>query len=134
MLGEKFLIDPRPVMKSIEMRGRDQFNQIVITGCVAHEQSEVIRRLAHRVRSIFVRTRCDVRFAADDRFDAGALCFLVKFNRAVKIAVIGHRDRGHLQFSRFFHQLFYSNSAIEQRILGVEMQVNERIARHSSSL
>src|SRR5438132_5520100 len=35
MLCEKFLIDPWPVMKSIEMGGRDQFSQIVITGYVA---------------------------------------------------------------------------------------------------
>src|SRR5205809_852066 len=134
MLCQKFFIDPRPVMKSIEMRSRDQFNQIVITGFVACEQCEVIRRLAHRVRPIFVRAWRDVGFAADDRLDPGALCFLIKFDRTVKVAVIGHRDRGHFEFGRFLHQLFYSNSAVEQGIFGVEMEVNERIARHSHSL
>ena len=77
-----------------------------------------------------MRTRGDVRFAANDRFDSGALRFLVKFDRAIQIAVIGHRDRGHLEFSRFFHQLFHPDRAIEQRIFGVQMQVNERVARH----
>src|SRR4029077_7537355 len=46
MLREKFLVDPRPVMKSVEMRSRDQFNKIVITDFVAREQGKVIGRFA----------------------------------------------------------------------------------------
>ena len=134
MLREKFLVDPRPVMKSIEMRGRDQLNQIVITSFVTREQCEVIRRLAHRIRPIFVRAWRDVASQPMIGLTPARCRFLIKFDRAVKIAVIGHRDRRHFEFGRFLHQLFHSNRAVEQRILGVKMQMNERIARHSRSL
>ena len=39
MLREKFLVDPRPVMKSVEMRGRNQFNEIAIAGFVLRQQA-----------------------------------------------------------------------------------------------
>ena len=55
---------------------------------------------------------------------------LVKFDRAKQITVIGHRDRRHLEFRRLFHQLLHPDRAIEQRIFGVQMEMNERIARH----
>src|SRR5438874_726975 len=115
---EKFLVDPRPVMKSVEMRGRNQFNKIVITDFVARKQREVIGRFAHRIWPIFMRMGRYVRFAADDRLDAGALRFLIKFNCTIEIAVIGHRDRRHFKSGRLFHQLFHSNGAIQQRIFG----------------
>ena len=44
--------------------------------------------------------------------------------------MIGDRDGGHLEFGRLFHQLFHSDRTVEQRIFGVQMQVNERIAGH----
>jgi hypothetical protein len=44
--------------------------------------------------------------------------------------VIGDCDGRHFEFGRFFHQLFHSNRAVEQRILGVQVQMNERIAGH----
>src|SRR5260370_31999077 len=42
MLREKFLVDPRPVMKSVEMRGRDQLKKIVITYFVARDPGNCI--------------------------------------------------------------------------------------------
>ena len=90
----------------------------------------MIGRLAHRTRPVFVRARRDVRLAADDRFDAGVLRFLVKFDRAEKIAVIGHGHRRHFEFRRFFHQLLHPHRAIEERVFGVEVEMNEGIAGH----
>src|SRR5260370_8370581 len=46
MLREKFLVDPRPVMKSVERRGRDQLNKILITDFVPLEHCELITRSA----------------------------------------------------------------------------------------
>ena len=70
----------------------------------------------------------------DDRLDPGLGRRLVKFNRAMQIAVIGNRDRRHRHFGRFFHQLLHPHRAIEKRILGVEVQMNEGVGRHAPSL
>ena len=131
---QKLLIDPRPVVKPVEMRGGNEFNQIAISGFVLRQQSEMIRRVAHRIRPIFVRSRRDVRFAANDRFDPGFGRLLIKLNRAEKIAVICHRDRGHLEFHRSFHQLLHPDRAIEERVFGMEVEMNEGVAGHLNAL
>ena len=134
MLRQQLPVDPRPVMKSVEMRGRNQFHEIAIAGFIARKQREVICRLTQRNRPVFVRARRDVCFATDDRFHPGILRFLIKFDRAEKISVIGHRHRRHLEFLGAFHQLFHPNRTIEQRIFGMEMKMNERIAGHAFSV
>src|SRR6266404_7386266 len=74
-----------------------------------------------------------IRLAADDRFDPRLGRLLIKLDGPEKISVIGHSDRRHPEFRRPFHQLFRSHSAIEQRILGVEVEVNEGVAGHLES-
>jgi len=58
------------------------------------------------------------------------LCFLIEFNRAEQITVVRDRHGRHFEFSRFFHELFHPDTPIQQRILSVQMEMNERIARH----
>ena len=60
--------------------------------------------------------------------------FLVKFDRAEEIPVIGHGDRRHLEFHRLFHQLLHPHRAIEERVFGMEVEVNEGIAGHLFSV
>ena len=113
MRREQFLVDPRPVMKSVEMRGGDQLYQIAITGLVLRQQSEMIGRVALVFGPILDRARRHVGLATDDRLDPGFGRFLIKFDRAVKISVIGDRHRRHLEFRRLFHQLLHPHRAIE---------------------
>ena len=103
----------------------------MVANFILGQQSEMVSRFAHRIGPVLVRTRSNVGLAADYRLDAGAFCFLIKFNRAKKIAVIGHGHGRHLEFLRFFHQLLHPNRSVEQRILSMQMKMNERIARHA---
>jgi hypothetical protein len=77
-----------------------------------------------------VRSASNVHLAPNDRLDAGVLGFLVKFNRAKQIAMIRHRNGGHLEFRRLFHQFFHPDTAVEERVFSVQMQMNERVAGH----
>ena len=74
-----------------------------------------------------MRTRRNVGLTANDWFDPSLLRLLIKFDGSEEIAVIGHRYRWHPEFPRFFHQLFHPDGAIKQRILGVEVKMNEGI-------
>src|SRR6266404_9093948 len=87
MLCEEFLVDPWPVMKTIEMCGRDQFDQIAVADLVLGQQREMISRLPQRARLILVRLWRDISLAPNDWLDAGPLSFLVKLDRAVKISM-----------------------------------------------
>ncbi len=71
-----------------------------------------------------------IGLASDDWFDSGVGGFLVKFDRAKEIAVVGYGHGRHLILGRFFHQLPRPDRTVEQRIFSMEVEVNERIARH----
>ena len=87
-------------------------------------------RVAWGTAPVLVRSRRDVGLAANDRFDPGLRCFLIKFDRAKKVPMIGHGHRRHLEFRRFFHQLLHPYGAVEERVFGMKVEVNEGIAGH----
>ena len=74
----------------------------------------------------------DVDLAADDRLDPGFLAGLVEVDRAVHDAVVGDGQGGHLELGRSLHERVDAARPIEQRELGVVVQVDEgfRGVRH----
>ena len=42
MRRQQFLVDARPIMKSVEMRRRNQLHQIAIAGLVFRQQGEMV--------------------------------------------------------------------------------------------
>ena len=105
MFREQLLIDPRLVMKTIEMRDRDHLHEVAVAGLVPRQQGEMIGGIALVRRAIFHLARGHVGLATDDRFEPGFRRFLVKLDCAVEIPVVGDRDCRHPEFLRFFHQL-----------------------------
>ena len=134
MRRQKFLVDPGRIMKAVEMRGGEQLHQVAIAGLILRQQSEMISGVAPRPGPIFVRSGRNICLATNDRFDSRLRRFLIKFDRAKKIPVIGDRHRRHLEFRRFLHQFLHPHRAVEQRILGVQMQMNEGVAGHVESV
>ena len=59
---------------------------------------------------------------------------LVKVNDAVHRAVVGDGQRGKFQFMRLVHQPVQPAGAIEQGILGVQVQMNKVRVRHGNRL
>src|ERR1041385_1773289 len=76
----------------------------------------------------------DINFAADDRLDAFFESRFVKIYRAAENAVIRDRDGRELKLMRFVHQAIQTASAIEQRVLGVQVQMDEVGVRHKDKL
>ena len=83
-------------------------------------------RVALRLRVPVVR---DVRLAAEDRLDAGLARLAVELDRAGERAVVGERDRGHLEPRRLLHEGRDAARAVEDRVLRVDVQVDERRRR-----
>ena len=80
------------------------------------------------------RTGRDINLAADDGFDAFLPRFLVKIHRAVKHAVIRDRERRELQFVRALRELVQPARRIQERILRVQVQVDEIDVRHGRKI
>jgi ketol-acid reductoisomerase len=51
---------------------------------------------------------------------------------AKNIAVIGHGDRGHAQLVDALDKFFNVASAVEQRIIAMQMQVDELVLGHEA--
>ena len=78
--------------------------------------------------------RRDVDFAADDRLDAFVAGGFVEIDRAVEHAVVGDGERGEFQLVGLLQQPIQPARAIEQGILGVEMEMNKDRVRHAGNL
>ena len=71
----------------------------------------------------------DVGLHADDRLDPGGLGLLPEVVGPEHVAVVGHRQRRHLHPSGLGEQVLEPGGAVEHGVLGVHVQVHERVGR-----
>src|SRR5204863_6420857 len=72
----------------------------------------------------------DVDLAADDRLDPLLAGLAVELDRPRERAVVGERDRRHLELGRPRGERWYPARAVEDRVLGVDVEVDERGFEH----
>ena len=75
----------------------------------------------------------DVDLAAEDRLQPALARVVVEDDRREHVAVLGDRQRRHLQLDRFVEQLVDAAGAVEQRELGVQMEMDEFSFTHCYS-
>ena len=93
-------VDPRLVVVALEVAERRELDQVRVADVVAGEQRQV--RIALLLGAPVVG---DVHLAADDRLDAGSLRGLPELNGARHRAVIGERDRRHVEVAGLLDQV-----------------------------
>ena len=79
------------------------------------------------------RLRRDVGLDADDGLDARALGLLVELVGPEHVAVVGHGDRRHLQPRGLLEQGLQLGGAVQHRVLGVDVQMGERVGHGSGA-
>ena len=121
---------------ALQVRRSDQFDEIAIAGFVLGQEQEVSIDILAAARAFLVEAAAgrDINLASDDRFDPQVAGGLIKIDRAVKNAMIGDRQGGNLQLMRLLHQPVEAAGAIEQRILGVQMEMNKISMRHEATM
>ena len=125
VLREQLLVDARLVVEPLGVAGRDELDQVVVPLLGLGEQHQVIGRFARRAALRAPIARRDVDLAAEDRIDPALARLVVKDHRREHVAVLGDRHRRHLQLDRLVEQLLDPARAVEQRILGVQVEVDE---------
>ena len=125
MLREQRLVDARLVVEALGVAGRDELDEVVEALVGLGEQHEVVGGLARRARSIRAIAGRDVDLAAEDRLDAALPRFVVERDGREHVAVLGDRHRRHLQLGGPVEQLADPARAVEQRELGVQVEVDE---------
>ena len=76
----------------------NQLNQVKITLFVFGKKGEVVADIINFWFFGKAGMPSDISFNTDNGFNADRFCFLIKFNRAVEIAVIGDGERFHPEF------------------------------------
>ena len=109
------------------MRRGDEGHEVLVAGEVFRQEHEV-EGLAvtfdSRVALEAVRAR-DVRLGADDRPNAGLARLHVEVDRAVERAVIGERERGHLELFGARDEVADTREPVEQAVLAMRVEVDE---------
>ncbi len=133
MLREQFLVDARLVVEAFRVARRHELDQVVIALEVLGEQHQVILRLARIPALREPAAGCDVHLAPENRIEPARTRVVVKDHRRKQVAVLRDRNRRHLQPDGLVEQFVDPARAVEQRVFGVEVEVNE-LGHHSHSI
>ncbi len=133
VLPEELPVDPRLVVETVEVGLGDEPAEVPVAGLVHRQHREVEGPLVGPPGRCLVEAAAgrEVELAADDRLDAGRLPPGVELDRAEEVAVVGHGDRRHLQLDRPLEEGVELVRPVEEAVLGVEVEVDERVeCRH----
>ena len=117
------------VVEALQEGGRDQLDEVAVALLVLAQQDQVV--VAVGVGADLEPLLGDVDFAADDRVDAFFAGGMVELHGSEQVAVAGERHRGHAQRGHLAHELWNGAGPVQQRIIGVAMQVDKRSLGHS---
>ena len=128
MLGEQLLVDPRPVIEPLGVARRRQLDQIGVALVGLGKKDEMV---GFGLRPALVEAAAggDVDLAPQDRLEAAVLGVIVEDDRREHVAVLGDRERRHLELDRFIEELVDAAGAVEQRELRMQMEMDE-LRRH----
>ena len=125
VLREQFLVDPGLVVEPLGVTGGDELDQVVIPLVGRREEDQVVRRLAGCSALRPPIARSNVHLTAENRIDSPLPRLIVKDDRREHVAVLGNRERRHLELHRAVEELLDAARAVEQRVLGVQVQMDE---------
>jgi len=126
VVPQEVLVDPRPVVETLEKTGTDQFAEVSVSLFVLHQQNQMMRGLTDSLgRSITPVSRRHVDLTPEDRFDPGPIHLLEKIDGTEHVPVIGHRHRRHGQLANTVTQCSHPNRTVQEAVFGVKVQVNE---------
>jgi hypothetical protein len=122
---QKFDVNARAVVVAFKLRGAGNLEQIAIAGVILRQQQHVERALVQLGVAVGHTAARQVAFHAEDRLNLGIDGGLIEILHAVHGAVVGDRQRWHLQRFRALDNFLDFAQAIEQRKFGMNVQMNK---------
>jgi hypothetical protein len=124
---EQLPVDAGLVVVALQVPEAGERDQVRVTGVVLREQRQVRVPLGLRL-AVFG----DVDLAAEDRLDAVLLGLLDELTAPARAPVVGEPRRRHLELGGPRRELGNPARPVEDRVLGVDVQVNERGLTHGA--
>ena len=133
VLFEQLLVDARLVIEPLGKRVGDHLAEVVVAFEVLGQQDQVVAGLLVLVLLETVFHHVDL--TAEDRLHPGVRSGVVEILDTVHVAVVGDGDGIHPQCFGAFDERLDGRGAVEDRILGMYVQMDEfRHGRNSSNL
>ena len=126
---EQLPVDARLVVVALEVAGRGELDQVGVAGVVLGEEREVSVPLGLGAAVV-----ADVDLAAENRLDSDLSGLPVELDGAGERAVVGEPDGGHLELSGASREGRDAARPVEDRVLGVDVKVDERRFRHGQPI
>ncbi len=124
MFRQKLFADAWLAIKAMQGRFRGKPHQIAISLIVFCNHQQVMIFIALRVGPVIVLL-ADVELAAENRIDVVLLRGIKKLHRAVDIAVVRHCHGLLVHAFDVLYQLVNIACSVEQRIVGVQVQMSK---------
>ena len=129
VLLEQLPVDPGLVVVALEVAERGELDQVRVALVRLGEERQV--RVPLRLRAAVVR---DVHLAADDGLDALLSRLPMELDGAGERPVVGERDGRHLEPCRLRHEVGDPARPVEDRVLRVDVEMDERGGHGEASL
>lgn len=116
------------MVEPFEVAGTDKLRQVAVAGVVFRQQDQVIVRpaLSRELPLVSMIAGSHVHLATDDRAQASPDRGAMKLKRPEQVAMIGDGDGRHPGLGHLLDQLLGPNRRVEQRVVSVKVEVNER--------
>ena len=124
VLAQQFIIDTRLIVKTARKGLAAQIHQVLVARIVLAQQNQVAI-FAVGVH-LFIHIGAQVHFAPDHRMHARILAGGVKIHHAIEHAMVGDGAGVHAQLLNQRGQLFDAARAVQQAVLGMQMQMRKR--------
>ena len=124
MFRKQLVIHAWFVVETVEISGGNQLDQILVALLVFAEQDEVIGTLGARA-AIFVIIWRHIHFAADDGLNTVGSGLMIEIRGGEEISVVGYGDGGHSAARGFGGKFADFASAVQKRVIRVQMKVNK---------
>ena len=124
MLLQKFLVHPGLGVKTLNEAGRNQLDQVFITGFVFAQQHQMVGAI-DTVDLIETGTIGHIDLTADDGLDAGLFRGFVEIHTAIHHTMVGDGDGGLAQLLDPFKNAVDSAGTIQKAVFRVDMQVGK---------
>ena len=125
MLFQKLLIHPGLVIEPLQMSLGGELYKVSVALLVLGQDGEVVTNLIGRL-PVMAAPGGQVEFAAYYGLYACLFSSGVKLNGAVQCPVVGDGQAVHSQFFGPLHQGFDATEAVQQAVLGMDMEVSKQ--------
>lgn len=123
---EQVFVHARLVVVTLKVCRGDELDEIFIARVVCRKKRQVEAFIVNAWFFVKARAVGNIGLNADDGLDAFLLACFVKFNRAIKVAVVGERERRHAVFFCLFHQRGNFGESVKQAVVAVGVEMDER--------